>query len=357
MMKERKRARMMKKTVFLAALAGSVALSACTNPEVPAGHEGYIHHVPLIFGKMEYRKSLQGPASTGVSWRLFTKNIDMQEKNIPEKFKLLSSDDLKVDFEVNTRIRLRPGTVKQIVEEWGGENWYEWNVKEPLRTIVRTEVMKVSATDIQLKTDQVGAAIREKLLAKYRDTPIDIQSVDIGSFKFPEDVSEAIRRKIAKQQELERQAFILEKTRKEAAIRVLDALKVAKKQRIISATLDPMYVQWRAVQVYRSLAASPNKTVIMLPNTADGTGMPLVLTEGKRKFLSADDEKYLADIEAHYMEKVSNDSAGEAGPLGPSPPSDGDDGGDDNAPATGVQPSGAGKAAPAGDDAATPAGG
>lgn len=294
-----------RKATLIGALLAVLSLGACTNPEVPAGHEGYIYYMPLIFGKMDFRRSLAGPASTGVSWRLYTKNIDMRERNFPEEFQLLSSDDLKVAFEVNTRIRLRPGTVKEIVEEWGGESWYEWNVKEPLRTIVRREIMKVSATDIQLKTDIVGQEIEAALREKYKDTPIDIQSVDIGRFEFPEEVAQAIQQKIAKQQELERQKFILEKSRKEAAIRVLDAVKVAKKQRIISATLDPLYVQWRAVQVYRALGESSNKTVIMLPNTGDGTGMPLVVSEGKRKVLTPEDEQFLADMEKRYMQKIS----------------------------------------------------
>ena len=285
-------------------VATLIGLGGCTNPEVPAGHEGYIHHVPLLFGQMEYRESLPGPASTGVSWRLYSTNIDMRERNYPEEFELLSSDDLKVTFEVNTRVRLRPGSVKEIVEDWGGEDWYEWNVKEPLRTILRREVMNVSATDIQLKTESIGRLITDSLLEKYKDTPIDIQSVDIGRFEFPEKVTQAIQEKIAKQQEFQRQAYILEKTRKEAAIRVLDALKLAKKQRIISETLNSLYLQYRAVQVYRSLAQSSNKTVIMLPSTAEGTGMPQVLAEGKSKVLTAEDETFLEEIEKRYMDKV-----------------------------------------------------
>lgn len=288
---------------FLAALG--LAAAACTNPEVPAGHEGYIHHIPLLFGEMSYTKSLAGPASTGVSWRAFTINIDMRERNFPEKFELLTKDDLHVSFEVNTRIRLRPGTVKDLVEKWGGSKWYEWNVKEPLRTIVRREVMKVDAGDIQLKTDMVGKAIKEALHEKHKDTPFDVQSVDIGSFTFPPAVNKAIQEKIAKEQELERQNFILERTRKEAAIGVFEALKVNKRQRIIAETLDPLYVQWSAVQVYRKLAASPNNTVIMLPNTADGTGVPQILTSGERKTLTADDEAELAGIEARYRELVA----------------------------------------------------
>ena len=293
------------RALFIGVLAACLA-GACTNPEVPAGHEGYIHHIPLIFGKMEYKKTLPGPASTGVSWRAFTINIDMRERNYSEDFALLTSDDLHVSFEVNTRIRLRPGTVKDIVEKWGSAQWYEWNVREPLRTIVRREVMKVKAADIQLKTEEVGRSIKESLREKYKETPFDIQSVDIGSFEFPAEVDQAIQEKIAKQQELERQGYILLTTRKEAAIGVFEALKVNKRQRIIAETLDPLYVQWAAVQVYRKLAESPNNTVIMLPNTAEGTGVPQILSSGKRKSLTAADEAELGEIEQYYRSIVAN---------------------------------------------------
>ena len=35
------------------------AMAGCTNPEVPAGHEGYIYYTPLIFGQMEFRDDLR----------------------------------------------------------------------------------------------------------------------------------------------------------------------------------------------------------------------------------------------------------------------------------------------------------
>jgi len=291
-----------------------LALASCTNPDVPQGFEGYIYNTPLLFGKMEYRDSLRGPATTGVSWRLYTINVDMRAKSYKEDFQLLTHDNLNVSFEVNTRIKLQDGSVKDIVEKWGGSDWYEWNVKEQLRTIVREQVTRVSATDIQLETPKVRQLILEKLTAKYRGTPINIESVDIGQIQFPKEVAAAISRKIAKQQELERQDYVLAKTSKEAAIRVLEALKVAKQQRIISSTLDPLYVQQRAVQVYRTLSASPNRTIVMLPTTPEGTGLPQVLTEGKRKILTPADEQLLADMEARYM-KVAKQPAPPATPA------------------------------------------
>jgi regulator of protease activity HflC (stomatin/prohibitin superfamily) len=293
-------------SVVLAGLlgAGAVASTGCTNPEVPAGHEGYIYYTPLIWGKMEYRESLRGPASTGLSWRLFVENIDMREKNYPEQFELLTKDDLTVGFEVNTRIRLQAGKVKDVVENWGGANWYEWNVMEPLRTIVRREVMKVSAGDIQLETDKISLGIKAELDRLYGDSPIQILSVDMGQFEFPEQVTAAIEEKIAAQQELERQRYILAKTKKDAAIRVLEAIKVARQQSIISSTLDPLYVQREAVQTYRKLAQSANKAFVVLPNTSDGTAMPLVHQRGRTQALSATVDKMLAEKETEWMDAL-----------------------------------------------------
>ncbi len=290
---------MFAKTTILSVVA-LLGLGACTNPKTPEGHEGYVYHRPLLLGKVAHKRDLRGPSSTGASWRLFVINIDMRAKSYREDFKLLTRDNLSVEFEVNTRISLRPGSVKNIVEKWGAKDWYVWNVKEPSRTTVRRMVTRVSATDIQLKTEVVRARIHERLLAKYKKSPIKIESVDIGNIRFPREVTQAIERKIGQQQELQRQEFVLDKTKKEAKIRVAEALKAAEQQRIIGATLDHLYIQRQAIQVYRLLAQSPNKTILVLPNSPTGTGIPLVLSDDTRKIISPADLQLLKDMRKQY---------------------------------------------------------
>ncbi len=312
----------MKRLLLVAIIGlGAIGASACTNPEVPAGHEGYIFYTPLLFGKMEFRESLPGPATTGISWRLSSTNIDMRARSFKEDFKLLTAENLSVEFEVNTRIRLRPGTVQDVVENWGGVDWYEWNVKERLRTVVREQVTEFSALAIQLETPKVRAHIEEKLreliekTADGKSSPIMIESVDIGEIHFPEEVAAAIERKIATKQELQRQRFVLAKTKKEAAIVVLEAIRVAKQQLIISSTLDPLYVQQRAIQVYRRLAKSDNQTTILLPNSDKGTALPLILEPKTRRVLSEADKRRinaeLDALEAKFQGSVTADAPSE----------------------------------------------
>ncbi len=308
----------MKRLKLLGSLSLAIALGAitgCTNPEIPAGHEGYIYYTPLIFGQMEFRDDLRGPATTGVSWRLDTINIDMRASSYKEDFELLTSENLTVTFEVNTRLSLRPGTVKNIVEDWGGVNWYEWNVKERLRTTVREQVTEFSALAIQLETPKVRAQIEAKLREQLeidprtgKPSPVLIESVDVGEIHFPKEVADAIERKIATKQELERQRYVLAQTVEEANEKVLKAIGEAKQQLTISSTLDPLYVQYRAIQAYRKLAKSNNQTTIVLPNSDKGTALPLILQPDSKRVFTGNDKlrinKTLDALEAEMKAKA-----------------------------------------------------
>jgi len=186
-------------------------------------------------------------------------------------------------------------------------------------------------------------------------SPFAILSVDIGQIKFPQKVAEAIQAKIAATERLKKQEFVLEKTKKEAAISVLEALKVAKQQRIISETLDPLYVQRKAVQVYKRLGSAQNSTIFVLPNSTEGTGLPLVMSRGKPKTLTDADKELLSEMEAKYME-LARTAGGQHSdgsldtPAAPAPtPTDAP------APPAGDAPAPAGQGAPAAPAAPTPA--
>ncbi len=60
------------------ALIFLAATGIYSNPQTPAGHEGYVFEQPAIFGKGGYRGSVQGPGNYGISfWRNRVINIDV----------------------------------------------------------------------------------------------------------------------------------------------------------------------------------------------------------------------------------------------------------------------------------------
>ena len=106
-----------------------------TNPHTPMGNEGYVYEQPRIFGEGGFRGVLSGPANFGVSlWRNNVKNIDVRPRTYTENFNILAKDDLNVSFNFHAVIAVESGQVKDVIEHYGGEQWYPRFVKESFRT-------------------------------------------------------------------------------------------------------------------------------------------------------------------------------------------------------------------------------
>lgn len=69
---------------------------------------------------------------------------------------------------------------------------------------------------------------------------------------------------------------LVEVEKQKAAIRVQDANGIAEAQRIINATLTPLYIQHEAIQAQEQMVNSPNHTEIYIPSGFNG--VPLVPT-------------------------------------------------------------------------------
>ncbi len=126
-----------------------LSLTACTNPNTPAGHEGYVFEKPRIFGSGGYRATLTGPGNYGVSlWRNQIINIDMRLNTYTENFKILANDDLNITFNFHAVIEIKQGTIKEVIEKFGGEDWYTRYVRETFRTYVRDAVQRYDSRSV-----------------------------------------------------------------------------------------------------------------------------------------------------------------------------------------------------------------
>ena len=65
--------------------------------------------------------------------------------------------------------------------------------------------------------------------------------------------------------------------RKQAEIKEIEAMGLARAQKIINSTLSRNYLQHEAIAAYEKLANSKNTTFVILPTSPHSTGMPLIL--------------------------------------------------------------------------------
>ncbi len=248
-----------------------------TNPSTPAGYEGFVYERPRVFGKGGFKGVIVGPGNYGVSlWRNEVINIDMRPKTYTEKFKILAKDDLNISFRFHAVIALRPGSVKEIVQKYGGTRWYERFVKEPFRTYVRDAVQKFESRQIKKNRGSIAKEVKDRMKNHLKGTPFNLVSLVVGNIDYPGVVAKAVEKKLAAQQLLEEKRVQKEIARKDAEIRIEEAKGIAEAQRIINSTLTANYLQHEAIQAQKEMAGSPNHTTVYIP--VGPNGIPLVYT-------------------------------------------------------------------------------
>ncbi len=265
----------MKKIIF--ALLTLTTISACSNPSTPAGNEGYVYEKPRLFGSGGYQGQMTGPSNYGFSFfRNEVINIDMRPTTNKELFKILAKDDLNVTVGVHAVLSLEKGSVKKVVEEYGGKDSYKRFVQKSFRTFVRSAIQPYTSKEIKQQRDLIGTTIETKLKNYLKSSPFKVHSVVVGNIDYPPIVVEAVEKKLAAEQlliEKETQKAI---AIKDAEIRVEEAKGIAAAQKIINETLTANYLQHEAINAQLKMAASPNHTTVYIPSGKNG--IPLIGT-------------------------------------------------------------------------------
>ncbi len=252
-------------------------ITGCTNSHTPAGNEGYVYEEPRVYGKGGFRGVIKGPGNFGFSlWRNRVTNIDMRPLTYDEDLKILAKDDLNVAFRFHAVISIAPGSVKEIVQKYGGKNWYTRFVKEPFRTFIRASVQQYTSREIKGNRDVLADKIKSKLLEHVKGTPFQLVSLVVGNVDYPPVVSKAVEQKFAAQQLLEEKIVQKEIAQRDAEIKIEEAKGIAEAQRIINETLTANYLQHEAIMAQQKMASSPNHTTVYIP--VGTNGIPVVYT-------------------------------------------------------------------------------
>lgn len=264
-------------------------LAACSNPSTPAGYIGYVTK-GAWFGHDRFYEMQTGPTSTGIGWLLSVQNISITPYTYHEPMSILSKDNLKVSFQTHIvwRVKLEQEQVKIFVEKYSTlekdeknpnkivETAYNNFLKEPLRTATRNEVQALDALELKAKIVEIGTNIETKIKNWAANTPFDIMSVVVGDIQYPNEVADAVAKKMATTQVLEQKTTEIQIAERDAQKRIKDAEGVAKAMEIINQRLTAQYLQHEAIEAQKAMVGSPNHTTIYIP--VGNNGVPLVGT-------------------------------------------------------------------------------
>lgn len=248
-------------------------LIGCSNPFTPAGYEGYVRQGAIV-GAARFYDIQEGPSSTGLGWLLAVHNVDMRWATYSEDFQVMSSDNLSLKFHAHAVLKPRRGKVRELVEQYAGEEWYQRNIQQPFRNAIYEAVAGYKALEAKEKREQIAAIVQDKFMGFLEKKPFDLQAIVIGTINLPDAVAKSQEEKISKETELERKSFEIDIAKQDAIVRVEEAKGIAEAQRIISQSLTALYLQHEAIKAQEKMAQSPNHTTTYIPSGSNG--IPIV---------------------------------------------------------------------------------
>ena len=265
-----------------------------SNPVTPAGYVGYLTK-GAVFGQSRFHGVQRGPTSAGRAWLLHVSNISITPYTYTEDFTgddaVLSRDNLKIGFRVHTVWRIDDTKVPQFMDRFSTtvnrdaverdpdaivKTAYSNFVREPLKTYARDEVQRRNGLDIKEALIPIGDAVLSRVQRYTADSPFLITSVVVGNVQYPNEVADAVSRKLAATQELQRMDTEIDIERKERTKREVQAQGIANAMQIIRGQLSDRYIQHEAIEAQKAMVGSPNHTVVYIP--VGSMGVPLTGT-------------------------------------------------------------------------------
>lgn len=262
------------KHVIIISLLVVVLLAGC-GTMIPGGYKG------LYSGHFSGVDTTVYP--NGFKWAVVWNDVilyDVRWKTQSETVDILSLDDLHMDVDVALRLRPKPDELYYLHTEIGPQ-YYEQVVQQAFRSISRAVFAQYKYNDIPKKSVEIQNKILAQLKDELKDKHLDLDAVEIKHVEYPPLVKQATDSKLATEQKLLQKEYETKIAEKDAQIKIIEARGQQTAQRIIDSTLTPTYLQYRALDVQKSLINSSNTSFYFIP--VGSNGLPIIIDTGERK--------------------------------------------------------------------------
>ena len=247
------------KNLLLMAIIGSVvtSLSACTT--VPSGM-GAIEWTPTS-------GTLKEPIGEGEHFVSPFSDIykyDLREQEHQESLDVLANNGLAIILDAS--ILFKPVSSElYLLQTEIGPDYYRILIGPLLRSGARKVVGRYTPEEIySTKREEVEKEIFAEVNRKLQSRHVQVDGILIRDVHLPAIVQAAIELKLQQEQRALAMQFVLDKERKEAERKKIEAAGIADYQQLIGSGLTNMLLQWKQIDAIEKLVGSPNSKTIVL---------------------------------------------------------------------------------------------
>ncbi|MEM1321033.1 MAG: prohibitin family protein [Bacteroidota bacterium] len=192
-----------------------------------------------------------------------------------ESMEVLSKNGLTIKVELSYRYRPEASQIGHLHDEIGF-SYLERIIKPEIRSATREVIGKYLPEELySSKREAIQDEIFQRTSTAVNEKHLIMDAVLIREVVLPATLQQAIERKLKQEQESLEYEFRLEKERKEAERKVIEAQAKADANRILNASLSDKILQDKGIEATLQLANSPNSKVVVVGS--GDAGLPLIL--------------------------------------------------------------------------------
>ena len=262
---------MKKNSVFVIALVLSALLTASGCTIIKPGEVG----VKRTLGKLKEKVYDPGPVGFNP---FLTSVITLPTRTVNREVRLNlpSKEGLNVNAEISILYHIDPSMAPDVIQSIG-VNYEETMVLSVFRSAAADVCSRFLAKDMHSgQRSIIETSIRTHMDSLLAPRGFTIESVLLKSISLPDGLYRAIESKLEAEQEAQRMEFELQREKLEADRKKIEATGTSDAQKILQEGLTPTIIQWRSLEVFEKLSASPNTKVIVTDGKA-----PLMLNTDK----------------------------------------------------------------------------
>jgi prohibitin 1 len=191
-----------------------------------------------------------------------------------EKMEVLSKNGLTIVCELSLRYKANPDKIGYLHDEIG-PNYLDNIIIPEIRSATREVIGKYLPEELySSKREAIQVEIFERTASAVTKRHCLVDAVLIRGVTLPTTLQEAIERKLKEEQLALEFDFRLDRERKEAERKIIEAEAKAQSNRILNASLTNNILRDKGIEATLELANSPNSKVIIV---GGDEGLPLIL--------------------------------------------------------------------------------
>ena len=255
-------------------IIGLVALGAAafqTISIIDAGTVGVVK----VFGEVKEQPLTEGINIRNPFAEIIKMSVRTQERR--EELRVPSKEGLTIGLEASVIYHLDGAMAPEVYRTIGREQDYVRKILLPnFRSVVRGITSKFEAKALYTSMrEQVANDIAELLNTVTSVRGIIIESTPLRQVVLPGDLSAAIEEKLKAEQESQRMEFVLNKEKKEADRKRIEAQGIRDFNKTVAQGISDNFLRWKGIEATMSLAGSNNAKVVVIGSGKDG--LPIIL--------------------------------------------------------------------------------